>query len=304
MDEKWASITALITAYCRGYHATHDFPKIFDDFLAADLFTAEEHLAFDQQLAGQLQVINPERAAANPDQATALACVMQTHNGPITLSRSRYTEDQLAAALEQGVQQYVILGAGFDTFAFRRPDLAGLLRVFEIDHPATQALKRQRLALLGRAFPAHLLFVPIDFTTQRLADVLRQSAYDPRRKSFFSWLGVTYYLTPEVVFDTLRDVAAVAPRGSVIVFDYMDADAFRPGRAARRIQLMQAIARQVGERMQAGFDPIDLAADLDPAGFRLEEDLGPAEIEARYFQHRADEYHAFEHVHFARAVVM
>ena len=73
MDEKWASITALITAYCRGYHATHDSPIIFDDFLAARLFTAEEHRTFDQQLAGQLKVINPERAAANPDQTTALA---------------------------------------------------------------------------------------------------------------------------------------------------------------------------------------------------------------------------------------
>ena len=96
-------------------------------------------------------MINPEQAAADSDQATALACVMQTHHGPITLSRSRYAEDQLAAALDQGVQQYVILGAGFDTFAFRRPDLLDRLQVFEIDHPATQALKHQRLAMLGKA---------------------------------------------------------------------------------------------------------------------------------------------------------
>ncbi len=304
MDEKWASITALITAYCRGYHATHDSPKIFDDFLAARLFTAEEHRTFDQQLAGQLKVINPERAAANPDQAAALACVMQTHNGPITLSRSRYTEDQLEAALKQGVQQYVILGAGFDTFAFRRPDLLDRVQVFEIDHPATQALKQQRLAMLNTPYPAQLHFVPIDFTTQHLPDVLRQSVYEPGRKTFFSWLGVTYYLTREVVSDTLRDVAAVAPPGSVIVFDYMDADAFDPKRAAKRIRLMQAIARQVGEPMQSGFDPIELAAELDQAGFRIEEDLSPAEIEARYFQQRTDEYHAFEHVHFARAMVL
>ncbi len=304
MDEKWASITALITAYCRGYHATHDSPKIFDDFLAAQLFTDEEHITFDRQLAGQLKVINPERAAANPDQATALACVMQTHNGPITLSRSRYTEDQLVAALTQGVQQYVILGAGFDTFAFRRPELLDRLQVFEVDHPATQALKHQRLGMLGKPYPPQLHFVAIDFTTQRLPDVLPQSADDPHQKSFFSWLGVTYYLTREVVFEMLRDIAAVALPGSVIVFDYMDADAFNPQRAAKRIQLMQTIARQVGEPMQAGFDPLELAAELDRAGFRLEEDLDPAAIEARYFQHRTDEYHAFEQVHFARAVVV
>jgi O-methyltransferase involved in polyketide biosynthesis len=237
MDEKWASITALITAYCRGYHATHDSPKIFDDFLAADLFTVEEHLALDQQLAGQLKIINPEQAAANPDQATALACVMQTHNGPITLSRSRYTEDQLITAI-------------------------------------------------ASASPTHSVGHDVDQGVQQ-----------------YVILGVTYYLTREVVLDTLRDVAAVAPPGSVIVFDYMDADAFNSERAAKRMQLMQAIARQVGEPMQAGFDPAELAAELNRAGFQLEEDLDPAAIENRYFQHRSDEYHAFEHVHFARAVV-
>ncbi len=316
MDEKWASITALITAYCRGYHATHDSPKIFDDFLAAELFTAEEHETFDRQLAETLKVISPERAAAHPDQATALAWVMQLHNGPITLSRSRYTEDQLEAAIASaspthsvghdvlpGMRQYVILGAGFDTFAFRRPDLLDRLEVFEVDHPATQAIKRQRLDRLHKPWPPQLHFVSIDFTRQRLFDALRQSAYDPQQTSFFSWLGVTYYLTHEVVFATLRDVAAVAAPGSVIVFDYMDADAFHPARAAQRMQLMHAIARQVGEPMQAGFDPIELAAELDRVGFRSEEDLDPAAIEQRFFQHRADDYHAFEHVHLARATV-
>jgi methyltransferase (TIGR00027 family) len=303
MDEKRASITAFITAYCRAYHATHDTPVIFDDSLADRLFTAEEHLAFDQQLAGQLKVINPERAATTPDQAAALACVMQTHNGPITLSRSRYTEDRLAAAIEQGVQQYVLLGAGFDTFAFRRPDLMDRLRVCEVDHPATQALKHQRLALLAQAYPPQLHFIPINFETERLTAVLRPPVYDPGALSFFSWLGVTYYLTREAIRATLHDVAASAPAGSTLVFDYMDADAFIPDRAAKRSRLMQAIARQVGEPMQTGFEPPALAADLQRAGFRLEEDLSPVQIEARYFQGRTDEYHAFEHVHFARAVV-
>lgn len=304
MEINRASITALITAYFRAYHATHDSPKIFDDTLADRLFTAEEHVTFDQNLAGLLKLINPERAAAEPDLATALACVMQTYSGPITLSRSRYTEDRLAELIDRGVRQYVILGAGLDTFAFRRTDLVESLHIFEVDHPATQALKHQRLAMLGQPYPPQLHFVPVDFLTERLSDVLRASAYDPQALSFFSWLGVTYYLTRETIFDTLRDVAASAPAGSSIVFDYMEADAFLPGRAAHRIQLMQAIAAQVGEPMQAGFDPLTLADDLERVGFRLEEDLAPADIEVRYFQGRTDEYHAFEQVHFARAVVV
>ncbi len=303
MDANRASITALVTAYCRAYHATHDSPRVFDDFLADRLFTEEERATFDQNLAALLKVINPERAATQPDRAAALACVMQTHNGPITLSRSRYAEDRLVQAIERGVQQYVILGAGLDTFAFRRPDLMDRLRVCEVDHPATQALKHERLAMLAEPHPPQLHFIPINFETERLTAVLQPPAYDPHARSFFSWLGVTYYLTRDAILTTLGDVATSAPIGSTLVFDYMDAEAFIPGRAARRSQLMQAIARQVGEPMQTGFDPSTLAADLRLAGFRLEEDLDPIQIEARYFQGRTDEYHAFEHVHFARAIV-
>ncbi len=303
MDAQRASITALITAYCRGYHATHDSSKIFDDYLVDQMFTAEEHAAFDRSLAETLSLINPERAAAQPDQAMALAYVMQTHNGPITLSRSRYTEDRLAELIDRGVRQYVILGAGLDTFAFRHADWLDQLHVFEVDRPATQAMKHERLAVLGRPYPPQLHFVPIDFLTERLSDVLHASAYDPQALSFFSWLGVTYYLTRDAVFDTLRDIAAIAPKGSTLVFDYLEADAFVPERTAPRVQRLKSIAARVGEPMQTGFDPLTLADDLSRVGFRLEEDLGPAEIEARYFQYRTDDYHAFEQVHFAQAVV-
>ena len=303
MEPNRASITALVTAYCRAYHATHDSPKIFDDFLADQMYTEEEHISFDRNLASNLPLINPERAATNPDQATALACVMQTHHGPITLSRSRYTEDSLEQALAQGVQQYVILGAGLDTFAFRKPDQVERLQVFEVDYPATQAMKHERLTMLGREYPPQLHFISVDFAGESLADALLHSSYDPQKLSFFSWLGVTYYLSREVVFDTLGAIAKIAPKSSTLVFDYMETEAFIPEKAAKRMQLMQAIAAQVGEPMQAGFDPLVLAGELKSLGFSLEENLGPAEIEQRYFKGRSDEYHAFEQVHFARAVV-
>jgi methyltransferase (TIGR00027 family) len=303
MDEKQAGVTALVTAYARAYHATHDSPKIFDDFLADQFYTPEEHTDFDRNLAGLLQLIDPHLAAAHPDQAAALAQVMQTHNGPITLSRSRYAEDCLEEALRQGVQEYILLGAGFDTFAFRRPDLRDRLQIFEVDHPVTQALKRQRIALAGWEIPANLHFVPVDFNTQGIPAALLDSPYDRHQPAFISWLGVTYYLAQAVVFATLQAVAGIAQKGSQIVFDYMDADAFIPIKAGKRIQLMQMIAGMVGEPMKAGFDPAALAHDLHHLGLRLVADLGPAEIEARYFQGRADAYHAFEHVHFARAVV-
>lgn len=304
MAENQAGVTALITAYSRAYHATHDSPKIFDDFLADQMYTAEEHIAFDQNLAGLLTLIDPQLAAAHPDQATALAEVMQLHNGPVTLSRSRFTEDSLDEAIRQGaVEQYVILGAGFDTFAFRRRDLAGQLQVFEVDHPTTQAMKQQRIALAGWEMPANLHFVPINFSNESLADALGRSPYNARKLSFFSWQGVTFYLTRETVFATLRAVASLACPGSSIVFDYMDADAFNPEKAGKRIRLMQGIAQQVGEPMKSGFEPGELADELSRLGFQMQENLSPAEIDERYFQDRSDHYHAFEHVHFARAIV-
>ena len=303
MEENQAGITALITAYARAYHATHDTPKIFDDFMADALYTPAEHAAFDQNLAGLLKIIDPELAAAQPDRETALARVIQIHNGPITLSRSRYCEDCLEEAIRQGVGQYVILGAGFDTFAFRRPELAGRLQIFEADHPVTQAQKRQRIAAAGWELPPHLHFVPLDFNQEGFSGALLRSAYDPHKLSFFSWLGVTYYLTREVILATLQAIAGLSLSGSPLVFDYIDANAFSSEKAGKRIQLMQGIARMVGEPMKTGFEPLSLAGELQASGLRLVESLDPQEIEARYFQNRADAYHAFEHVHFARAVV-
>ncbi len=303
MAERQAGMTALLTAYARVYHATHDAPVIFDDALALELFSAEERVFFDKGLAESLKFIDPERAALCPDRATALAAYMRIQGAPIAVSRARYTEDALKAAIDQGAQQYVILGAGMDIFAFRRPELLKRVDVFEVDHPATQAMKRERIAKLGWAIPPQLHFVPADFTKGNLEEALDPSAYDPKKQTFFSWLGVTYYLTREAVLATLRAIAKIAPSGSAIIFDYMDADAFTPGRVARRVERMQQLVRNVGEPMQAGFDPAALSAELALLGLRLHEDLGPSEIERRYFAGRADEMHAFEHVHYAWAVV-
>lgn len=303
MEPNQAGVTALVTAYARAYHATHDSPKIFDDFLADQYYSAGEHTEFNQNLTGLLHLVDPAMAARQPEPATALARVMQLHLGPITLSRSRYTEDCLEEAVRQSARQYVILGAGFDTFAFRRPDLLDYLRVFEVDHPVTQAMKYQRITAAGWQTPAQLHFAPIDFNREDLQDALRHTPYDPRQASFFSWQGVTFYLPCEAVFATLRSIAEAAPAGSQVIFDYMDHAAFNLETAGKRIRLMQQIASMVGEPIQTGFDPRRLGDELALAGFDLIETLSPDQIEACYFLNRADDYHAFEYVHFARATV-
>lgn len=297
------SLTALLTAYARAYHAVHDEAKIFNDYLAYQLFTEEERAYIEHNLAESLKFFDPVRAAACPDQASALAWYMRIQGCPATISRSRYAEDCLEAALQKGARQYVILGAGMDTFAFRRPDLAGRLEVFEIDHPQTQAFKLSRLQKLGWEIPGHLHLIPVDFTRDTLAAALEQSPYNPRQPGFFSWLGVTIYLTRAEVMATLRTIAGIAPAGSSIVFDYLDTDAFIPEKASKQVQLMREIVQRIGEPLKGGFDPAALAADLAGAGLLLRENLSPADIEERYFQGRTDGYHAAGHMHFARALV-
>ncbi len=131
-----------------------------------------------------------------------------------------------------------------------------------------------------------------------------RSSYDPQVPSFFSWLGVTYYLTRGAVFATLRAIADIAPAGSAVIFDYLDTDAFIPEKAAKRVQVMIRDARQIaGEPMITGFDPSSLAAELASTGLRLQEDLSPSDIQGLYFQGRKDGYYACEHLHFAWAVV-
>jgi methyltransferase (TIGR00027 family) len=147
MEANQVSITARGTAFMRAYHAAHDHPKIFYDFLAHRMITAEERQASEARHLRAFQLFDPAQAASSPDRAKALACWMQSGAALSTVvSRARYTEDNLEILVRrQEVEQYVILGAEMDTFAWRRPDLMKHLKLFEVDHPATQAHKRLRL---------------------------------------------------------------------------------------------------------------------------------------------------------------
>ncbi len=304
MEENQVSRTALLTTYYRAYHAMHNVPQIFDDFLASHFLAEEEHASFEQEKLMLLQSLVPTLATSFPDQATALAWVMQAASpSSLILGRSRYAEDSLEKAVMQGVKQYVILGAGMDTFAFRQPEMIKQLQVFEVDHPATQAFKRGRLAELGWVHPAQLHFVPLDFTQGNLEDALTCSSYDIHTPSFFSWLGVTYYLPLDAVFTTLRTIANIAPAGSMLIFDYYDTDIFVPEKAARWVQLGTEQVSRWGEPLKMGFDTSTLAADLAHLSLSLREDLSPSDIQERYFKGRNDHYRALEHAHFACAVV-
>ncbi len=199
------------------------------------------------------------------------------------VARSRFAEDALAAAVAEGATQYVLLGAGLDTFALRNPH-AGL-RVFEVDHPATQVWKRDLLSAAGLLDSFSAAFVPVDFETDRLAERLATAGFDSRAKTMFGWLGVVPYLTLMSFRATLRLIAD-APAGSGVVLDYgQPRSALPPLEQLERDSLMDRVQR-AGEPFQLFFTPEQMAGEL--ARFRIVEDLGGEALNARYFAGRSD----------------
>jgi methyltransferase (TIGR00027 family) len=294
-------MTAQMTAYCRWHHERYDRPLIFGDRLAGEILGDEGRCMVETLLLGSMARFNPVAAAAFPNREAALAWLMQSAaSSSIVLPRARYAEDALERAIAAGVRQYVILGAGLDTFAFRRLDLLERVTVFEVDHPASQAAKRGRIAELGWHCPANLHFVAMDFTCDSLAGALMRVPFDPSQRTFCSWLGVSYYLDDATVRATLRQIAQVVPPGSELVFDYLDLAAFRQNTAAPRVIRMLASVRELGEPMVSGFDALTLTLTLAECGFDVLENLGPLDIQRCFFLGRIDHHRACEHVHFAR----
>jgi methyltransferase (TIGR00027 family) len=198
--------------------------------------------------------------------------------------RTRFAEDALAAAVERGVRQLVVLGAGLDTYAYRST-LRDRLRIFEVDHPATQAWKRQRLEDAAIPIPNSLTFAPIDFEHQTLAEGLAAAGFDLSQQTFFTWLGVVPYLTEEAVWSTLGFIASL-PNGAHVVFDYSDPPASLSAEARIHHESRAKRVAELGEAWLNYFEADELHAKLMALGFSEVEDLGPPQIAARYFPSR------------------
>lgn len=196
--------------------------------------------------------------------------------------RSRFTEDRLAERIADGVSQYVILGAGLDSFAYRSDDG---IRVFEVDHPATQRWKRNLLAAAGIAVPDTVSMVPVDFETDSLVDQLTRHGFDPSRPSVISWLGVTLYLTEAAIGRTLAVIGCFAP-GTDIVLDYMLPEDLRDADGQTYVDGVSRVAADRGEPWLTFLSPDDVSALLARHGF------GPAEHRAQrdfpYWTERSD----------------
>jgi methyltransferase (TIGR00027 family) len=303
LETSKGSLTALVSCFARGYHASMSSRPIFNDQAANSLLREEEKQFIAANWANAIAFFDPEKSNTLKTFAERLDWVMNTQTIPQLVSRARYAEDGLMAAINRGFKQYVILGAGLDTFALRQENLPEDFIIYEVDHPATQAFKRNRLEEMGIATPENVKFVPVDFKQDSLRDELKKSGYDEQKYTYFSLLGVVMYLAKSDFYKLLATVSEMAPNGSSFIFDYLDETAFNEKQASKRLLQMRQITVQTGEPIITGFDPWELDMELQDCNMLLYENLSPENIEELYFADRQDGLHAFDHFHFAHLVV-
>ena len=299
MNQK-ASITALMSAFGRAFHAENEEHPVFRDYLAKELLTAEEYAAVQGYLLGGAQFFEPEIDPAAWEPKELLRRLVNVHIAPSPLCRAAYTEKALKTAVLTGAKQYVILGAGLDTFAFRETEVLSKHRVFEVDHPLTQADKSERIARAGWTVSDNLAFVPVDFTKDSLAERLIAAGFDSSVKSFFSWLGVTYYLSREAIDTMLSALSTLCADGSALVFDYPDENFFAAPEA--RVQNTIMMAKAGGEPMKTAFSYGALEKLLEKHEFLIYELLTPEDIQRDVIDKAGADMTAFEHVNYCLAV--
>ena len=279
------SQTALTAAAARAAHLIVDQPPlIFEDRLAAALLgeQADEFISY-HRAHGEHPVLSAAR--------TQVSC------------RSRYTEDRLAGAATRGVTQYVILGAGLDSFAYRSALASGSrVRVFEVDHPATQEWKREQLAKTGIPIPDSTALVPTDFERDSLAGPLTAAGFDPGRPALVSWLGVTMYLTQPAIGRTLAEISGFAA-GTELITDYMLPASLRDATGQSYADQVAPVAAQRGEPWLTCLAPDEMSALLDSSGFGRIEHVSQRDSISAALWDRSDTLHPIRLSMLARAAV-
>ncbi|MCR8657374.1 class I SAM-dependent methyltransferase [Paenibacillus endoradicis] len=298
------SLTALVSAFSRAYHAENNGIKIFDDQIARQLLTDEEYANISSNMSQAIAFFQPEFVGSKEQ---ALRSIVDQQLSPSPIGRAAFAEQALELATTLGARQYLIFAAGYDTFAYRQPKWATNLQIFEIDHPFTAADKCRRVLSLDMNAPSNLHCISADFhETDWQNLVLACPAFNPSLISFSSLLGISYYLPKDVFKYFLSTIASLLPSGSSIVFDYPDEHTFT-SQAGERTQKQVMMAARAGEPMQASYCYDELEQMLASVNFLIYRHLTPAEITTELFQtynenQPAHKITAFDNVNYCLAV--
>ncbi|TPV41044.1 class I SAM-dependent methyltransferase [Bacillus dicomae] len=302
MKKGESSVTSLVSAFSRAYHSEFDRPKIFDDYIAKEFISPKERINIETNMVQGIHFFNTDIAKQFQDNPKEiLKWITQVQLSPTPLARAAYCERVLLHEITLGAKQYVILGAGLDTFSFRHRELESNIEIFEVDHPSTQQFKKERIEEAEFEIPNNLHFVSMDFTKGFSSEQLQNEGFE-NKKTFFSLLGVTYYLTKEELSSLIECLFAMVPEGSSIVFDYPDENLFTEKGLSNRVENMVKMAAVGGEPMKSCFSYTEMEVLLEKAGLLIYEHLSPEDINTLYFEGRNDYLKAFETVHYVHAV--
>ena len=289
------SITAKLCSFARAYHSNTGHKKIFDDYLAYDRMGRDEFERIGQLIQNDFETEKADRNSGfDPE---LISEKLDRYITPIPISRIAFAEKKLRQfAAEYGECQYVICGAGMDTFAFRNdnPDI----RIFELDHPDTGRYKRERIHQLEWNIPGNLTFVSVDFSKDDMSEELLRAGFDPEKPSFFAILGVSYYLKLSVFEQTIKKIGELSRPPCKIVFDYPDETTLK-NQSTERVQTLADITEKLGEKMLHGYSFDEIKEALKNHGFDVEEHETPVIIQQRYF--RNSNIKAFENINFILA---
>ena len=294
------SYSALVVSAMRAVHSRYGPDPLINDPYGLDLLSDEEQVAMAKRVADKLTKMGFRRGDGADLVGLPLESILRAHPsyGNVVL-RTCYTDDRLEEAQKRGFTQLVLLGAGLDTFVLRRPDLAERLQVFEVDHPASQRMKRRRLAAAGLAAPPSVTYLSVDFELQSVGEALEASSCDPAKPTFFSWLGVSPYLTLQAHEETLGSIADFFTGDVELAFNYVRKRG--PGDGAATVRPSKV---DNGEPIISYFDPSEVRALLAGCGYDVIEDLGAEELGQRYCKMRRDGLRAaatFRMVHARKA---
>jgi len=302
MEQK--SMTALVSAFSRAYHSENNDVKIFNDSVARLLLSEKEYNQVEKSMAQGIQFFNPGFIGSDVE---ALRLIVDNQLSPSPLGRSAFTEQALKNAVNFGARQYLIFAAGYDSFAYRQPEWASRLQIFELDHPLMSMEKQKRINRIYEKKPDNLTYLSVDLAVTAIDEYLfAHTEFDKSKLSFCSLLGISYYLSKENFTNLIRGISNTVCTGSTIVFDYPDQDTYTD-KAGERTKKQALLAGGAGEAMLASYLYFDMEALLSNCGFLIYEHLVPKKITEQYFAeyNRANPQHimsAFDNVNYCLAV--
>jgi methyltransferase (TIGR00027 family) len=274
MPSKRPSSTFNGAAVRRAVHSRYERPPVLDDTWAIKLI--------DRKSRWMVRVPPLYRKYLAPQQLPSKALFASA------IANFRLTEDLVVQGLTEGRTQYLVLGAGLDSFGVRRQDLRDRLRVFELDHPNPQAVKRQRIVRAMGSVPANLELVPIDFEATTIAEALARSRFDPATPATVSWLNTTAYLTEDAVISSLRGLGEITASGSALIFNYPPT-ARLSAEASSSLAAVRASVERRGEPFRAVWEPDDMERHVNDAGFDIDRHLDEHDLEREFFRGRRDD---------------